>query len=167
MRALSTLEATRSIEPSRPAPRRWGPWTQDMFYTPPSSLQDDPRESSLPTRHLQRIDEKFAAHGISGGPAHDCAASGVDNSAAVNAPVTRPVLHEVSKSDSTRATAGEPSLLQIIVHRGIGTLPALALMRKTANGGSSHEMCHALTTDPKTQAHSQRRMDPGHPLHAT
>ena len=100
-------------------------------------------------------------------PAHDFAAPGVDDRAAVNPPVACPVLGDVGEPDPIGAISSEPALREIVVGCRVRAMPALTAMLDIVDTGPSHEACHAFAADLKPQAHPQLGMDPGSTVGAT
>lgn len=89
---------------------------------------------------------------ISNGPAHDFAATGVDDHAAVSPSVAGSVLADVLGPDPFWTIISARVLHEIVVGFRVGAMPARTAMRDPVETSAAREACHAFTADPKTQA---------------
>jgi hypothetical protein len=95
IRPLSTLEATRPMEPSSPAVRSRWPKIQDVYCDPRSLYDCTGFRAAAPAGHLQGVDDQLGAHVVGDRPAHDGAAEDVEDGGAVDLALSGGVLGDV------------------------------------------------------------------------
>ena len=96
---LSTLEATRPIEPSGPA---------------------------APAGHLEGVDDQFGAHVVGDRPADDDPAEDVEHGGAVDLALAGGVFGNVGDPQSIRCVGDEPALHQVLMNGRGRSGPAAA-----------------------------------------
>ena len=162
MSALSTLEATRPIDPSRPACRSRRPNSQDVYCAPRSAWKMVPgagrRRQRAISRALTTISEVIRSLI---GPANDAARERVDDRGAVDPPVLRPVLCDVAEPEPVGCVGPELSLDEILVRRRVGLPPAkFATVGDAGQAVEAHQAGDTLLPNVNAESEPQLGQHP-------
>ena len=159
---LSTLEATRPIEPSSPAARSRWPKIQDVYCLGAVAVDDGAGGwPAAPAGHLQGVDDQLGAHVVGNRPADHGAAEDVEHRGAVDLALAGGVLGDVGDPQPVGALGDEAALHQILVHRRRRTRSAmLAPVTDAGQAGGAHQPGHPLAAAGHAESQAELGVHP-------
>ena len=164
---LSTEDATRPMDPSRPASRSRCPNTRGVLR--PAVGVDDGAglRTASPRSHLQGVEDQLGAHVVRDRPAHDLAGEDVEHREAVDLSGSGRVLGDVGAPQQVRSSGGELPLHQVLVDRLSRTVStSLVSVGNASAPGDPQQPRDPLAAHPHPEPEPELGVHPRRPVGA-